>query len=337
MLDPTKVRVCHTTPGVGRILLSCRFSNDGRFLVAGGMMPEVLQYELVRTGDRVDWTKPAKLLKLNGHSTWVSAIAFTPDGKRVFTVDYAGYLGAWDFPARDAQQPPAWLKPAHDGWIRAIAVSPDGQQVASCGNDHAVRLWSTTDGSLIRELRAHECHVYNLAFHPKIARLISSDLKGRLIDWDLATGKMVREFDAKEMFARQGPVQLGGARCLTISPDGGLLAVGGMYGYGGIGDGIGAPGVFLFDLANGKRQRILGVKDGHRAFVNGLVFLPNLIVGATGGLDGGMILFWKPGEDKAFHQFKAAASGWSLAVHPDGSHIAIAHHDHSVRCYDLST
>src|SRR5205823_4370356 len=65
------------------------------------------------------------------------------------------------------------------------------------GNDHLVRLWSAADGSPVGTLAGHDCHVYNVAFHPGGTRLASADLKGVVKDWDVAKGVCVRDLDAK--------------------------------------------------------------------------------------------------------------------------------------------
>lgn len=340
-IDPAQVRECHVLQkGLERSMLACRVDPSGRFVVAGGMMPEVVQYELARTPDGVAWDKPGQMIRLSGHKTWVCALAFPPDGKRLFTGDYSGLVHGWEFPARDQQHTPAWSRQGHKGWVRTAAVSPDGRTLATCGSDHAVRLWSTADGQLVQELLGHDCHVYNLAFHPDGRRLASGDLKGQLKDWDVATGKLIRELNAREMWTFQANLQLGGIRSMTFHPDGQTLACGGMHGFGSIGDGIGAPCVLLFDWQSGKRTRTLLAKEAHRSFVNGVHFHPSgWTVGVTGGLDGGVLLFWQGNEEKAVHQHKLSKqtqSGWSSDLFADQIHLAVAHHDRCVRIFDLS-
>lgn len=336
VIDPTQVHDSHTLP-CQRAMLACRFSPDGRYLMAGGMQRELVQCQLAVDAGQIAWEKAGPVISLSGHKSWVAAIAFSTDGKRCFSADHTGLLHAWDFPATEATHQPAWSRPAHQGWVRAMAVSPDGSLLATCGNDLAARLWSTADGALVRELSGHDCHVYNVAFHPHGARLVTGDLKGRLRDYEVATGKLVREMHAEGMWVQQGNLQLGGVRGLAFSPDGQLLACGGMYGFGSIGDGIGSACVMLFDWEPGQRQRILKLKQDQRSFVNGVYFHPaGFTMAVAGGLDAGWLVFWRPGEDVAFHQHKLAQSGWSMHVHPDQRHFAVAHHDKCLRFYDLA-
>jgi WD40 repeat protein len=340
-IDPAQARECHVLQkGLERPMLVCRVESSGRYVVAGGMMPEVIQYEPARDGERTAWDRPGRIIRLSGHKSWVAALAFRPDGKRLYSADYSGLIHAWDFPARDDNHRPAWARQGHTGWVRAVAVSPDGRLLASCGNDRAVRVWSTDDGRPLHELHGHDCHVYNVAFHPAGSRLVSGDLKGRIRDWDLATGKLVREMQAEGMWTEQGHLRLGGIRCMAFDPGGRTLACGGMHGIGSIGDGIGTPCVMLFDWEPGKRSRLLQPKEPHRSFVNGVHFHPSgLILAVTGGLDGGVLLFWGSKDEKAQHQHKLrkiTQSGWSSDLFPDQTRLAVAHHDRCVRIFDLS-
>lgn len=340
-IDPASVRVCHTVDGLQRSMLACRFDPSGKYLLAGGMMPHVVQYALPVEGEAIAWDQKGTLLRLNGHKTWVAALDVAPDGGRFFSADYSGQLCGWSFPAASPEDKPLWSQQAHQGWVRALAVSPDGSQVATCGNDHAVRLWSPDDGSLIRELAGHTCHVYNLAFHPTLDYLVSGDLEGNVIQWDLLTGKPVRQQLAKNTYTRRDNLQLGGIRCMNFSSDGYLLGCGGMFGIGSIGDGIGSPSVTVFEFEADEARRRLTSKEQHRSFVNGVHFHSSgLTIAATGGLDGGTLLFWneEAGESpiKSLHHHALKSSGWGMDVHPDEVHVAVAHHDGYVNVYDLS-
>ncbi|MDA0834564.1 MAG: hypothetical protein O3A29_14905 [Planctomycetota bacterium] len=349
--DPAKIRERHVISGSGRSMLTCCFDPTGRIIVAGGMLPDVVQYRFAVEDEQVQWDQKGELLRIPAHKSWIGTLGIAPAGDRLFTAGYAGDLLAWSFPLTAADQSPLWSQPdAHIGWIRSLAVSPDGQTVATCGNDQHVRLWSAVDGRLIRQFSGHTCHVYHLAFHPTEPRLVSGDLEGHIIDWDLSTGELVREKHAKQFWVQQANLQLGGVRSMTFHPDGGLLALGGMYGFGSIGDGIGAPCVMFVDWNNFEMLEILTQNEQHRSFVNGIHFLsPEVTVAVTGGLDSGMILSWKPNEApavpadkpdeirtaKAYDHHKIAASGWGASVHPDGNCIAVAHHDQTVRVYEL--
>jgi WD40 repeat protein len=322
-----------SSAALGRKLLACRFDPSGRFVVAGGMNTLLTRCPIIDG-------KLGPAVHVDGHQSWVAALAFHPSGGLLFSGDYAGIVQCRPFVAADLQSPlppPTWTRGAHQGWVRAIAVSPDGQLLATCGNDQMVRLWSSGDGQLVRELQGHESHVYNVAFHPAGQYLVSADLTGVVRHWELAKGEQVRTLDAKQMFVQQGQLRLGGARCIAFSPDGTMLALGGMTGFGSIGDGIGAPTVVLFDWMVGKSRHDLLPKESARTFVNGVAFhRSGVIIAATGGLDRGYVLFWKPNQRESVFQTKLPESAWSMDMNPTGTHFVTAHHDGTLRLFELA-
>jgi hypothetical protein len=79
-------------------------------------------------------------------------------------------------------------------------------------------------------LAGHANHVYNVAFTSDGARLVSGDLKGNIRDWDLATGEQLRTLDGAALW-KYDPgfgADIGGVRGIDFSPDGKLLACGGI-------------------------------------------------------------------------------------------------------------
>jgi WD40 repeat protein len=322
-VDPAQTRLVlelkHTSP-----LLGCRFSPCGRFVFAGAQDNTVQRWQL-------DGGKKTPLV---AHKSWVRALAFAAKEKLLFSADYSGKLLAWPIEA----ETPAAVRTveAHKGFARALAVSPDGKLLASCGNDHLVRLWNVADGALVKELAGHSCHVYNVAFHPKQPLLVSGDLKGTLKVWDLARGTVDRELDAKVLHKYDATFEAdhGGIRAMAFSADGSLLACAGITDVTNAFAGIGKPAVVLFDWASGKQKFLLRPRENFQGTMWGVVQFPTGLIAACAGGNGGTLWYWKPDAAADVFAFKLPTNARDLDLHPDGRRLAVAFADGAVRIYD---
>jgi WD40 repeat protein len=329
-----------------RPLIGCRFDPSGRFLFVSSEDETIQRFDML-TGAKV---------ALTGHRSWVRGMAFIgartasrqvdswehereslhalagfgasafpapkPEPFVLVSGDYHGQLIWWH---GDAVAPkPIRTVDSHQGWIRAVATSPDGQTVASCGNDHAVKLWSAADGKPIGTLAGHMSHVYNVAFHPDGKRLASCDLKGVVKDWNLSTGSSERELDAKALW-KYDPgfmADIGGARSMAFSADGRQLACAGITNVSNAFAGVGNPAVVLFNWKDGK-SKVLKTKDAFQGTAWGVAFHPAGFIIAAGGGSGGGAWFWK-NDVISMHFLQLAASARDMALAPNGEHFACA-------------
>jgi WD40 repeat protein len=323
-IDPTKTHVLkeykHTSP-----LLGCRFDPSGQFVFAGCQDNNVVRWHL----------ESGKKTLLAGHKSWMRALAFAAKEKLLFSGDYTGRVLAW--PA-DADEPkPVRTIEAHRGWVRALAISPDGKTLASCGNDHLVKLWSVPDAKPLHELAGHACHVYNTAFHPDGKHLVSADLKGVVKVWDLAKGESVRELDAKVLYKYDPSfmADIGGVRSMAFSADGTLLACAGITNVSNAFAGVGNPLVVLFDWATGKQKQLLRPKVAFQGTAWGVVIHPASFIAAAGGGNGGILWFWKPDNAQDFFNLKLPNNARDLDLHSDGRRLAVAFFDGAIRTYGV--
>lgn len=78
---------------------------------------------------------------LTGHSNYVSAVAFSPDGRTVATASIDRTLRLWDI--SNPTKPIAVGQPltGHTSDVPGLAFSPDAHTLASASADNAIRLW----------------------------------------------------------------------------------------------------------------------------------------------------------------------------------------------------
>ncbi len=323
-----------------------RFSACGKFLAAAGRDASIRVWDIVppeppsaaiddaaKPADEA--TKPAAKPKpspppvfperppLKGHNGWVSSIAFHPQDSRLFSVDTWGQLVCW--PCGDAAPKPVWSVPnAHDGWVRQLAVSPDGQSIATCGRDRQICLWASFDGRPQQKLIGHDDDVYSVVFHPDGKSLVSGDLKGVIKHWDLTTGTVVREFDAKLLYLYSRIQDVGGVRTLAFDHVGiHLVAAGTQPANGGFVEGT--PTVRLFDWASGKETQTWKLGDNTDVFVHEMAYHPRgFWMGVVSGQPGkGKFFLLRTGEPQPFFSATTLANCHSITAHPNGRRLAV--------------
>jgi WD40 repeat protein len=311
-----------------RPLTFCRFDPTGRYVFVAAQDEGLHRFSL---------TDGAKVSFLGGHDAWIHAIAFDNAGAHVISGGCDGRLVWWD--AAAAEPKPIRTLEAHHGWIRSLATSPDGKLLASGGNDRVVRLWDTADGTLAGELSGHELDVYCAEFHPSGEFLLTGDLLGSLRQWDVASQKEVRALDASALHTYEGgqQVHFGGVRGIAVSPDRKYLAAGGLYKASNPLGSVHEPLVRLFEwdnLENALSQIADGIPGGVLWRVRYLA--DGVLLGASGGTSGGILLFWKPGEEKAFHRVQLPSITRDMDLAPDGLSVADAHFDGHLRITRLA-
>ncbi len=160
----------------------------------------------------------------------IETLAFTPDGRSFVTASSEGALRLWQADNSGRQRLLLQLGPQDRGQ-HALACSPDGKLLAF-GVRRNIRVYDLESGAESRRLdNAHGDTIRSLAFAPDSRTLVSAgdseyhDVPGkpdsvgcnpRLRIWDVANGKLIREFtDASEK----------GSCAAALSRDGHTLAL----------------------------------------------------------------------------------------------------------------
>jgi WD40 repeat protein len=85
---------------------------------------------------------------LVGHTAAIAAVAMSPDGRRVASVDQGGESSAvslWDL-QRPGLARPQKLR-GHLGAVRHLAFTPDGARLVTAGEDEEIKLWDLSEST----------------------------------------------------------------------------------------------------------------------------------------------------------------------------------------------
>jgi RNA polymerase sigma factor (sigma-70 family) len=226
------------------------------------------------------------------HGRVLRSLAFTPDGKLLFSGGWDSVIRAWDpatgKPVREVRAP--------EQGVDAIAISSDGKLLAGAGMTGDVLLWDAATGRELRRLGGHRRQVHGVAFAPEGDRLVSGDEAAARV-WDVATGKALHTLAVE-----------GGVSAVAFSPDGRLVAAGSR------------GTTFVWDAGTGKPVRQL---DGEGTYVHALTFSPDgraLVRAVTNGpvaawdVATGKPLPGLPGQPRHVHALAFSADGKLLAT-----------------------
>lgn len=287
------------------------------------------RFAVTRRDERVSYVLRAPETR---HRFGISSMALTKD--QIYTAGRDGTVRAWRIPATDSSNSvtnddSAAATPVvqhirtfdeHVDWVNDVVLIEPYDRLISCSSDTTIKVWNAADSKKsLRTLVEHKDYVKALALVPN--GVASGSLDGRVLVWDLATGRVRTEcgVDLEEGQARNGSVY-----CMSGSVDGNILI-----------SGSTDKTISVWDIRTGDRVVRL---RGHSDSVRCLSMKHDAQVMLSGGTDC-TVKLWDLRQERCMRSFDSYANGsvWAVAANYDFDSFLSGGRDGSVWHTDIKS
>ena len=232
-----------------------------------------------------------------GTERWMTALAFSPDGRQIATSGPAGAgLELWDVATH--RRIGATVRSQAAQGVESLAFSPDGKYIAVGGGGGGLSLWDRRAGRMAGRRTKVGGDVRVVAFSPDSRVIFTA--ANRVQRFDVATRRPI---------GRAFATGVGVINAMALSPGGGTVAV------------ATNTGVTMWDAASG-RQTGTTISTGVGP-LQSLAFSPDGQILAAAGQDGAIRLWDVASREQIGSPLVVNQNGInSLAFSPDGSMLA---------------
>jgi FOG: WD40 repeat len=170
--------------------------------------------------------------EIKGHLRGVIHSAMSPDGRMIAFSDQE-QVELWDVESRQLKHvlksPQAGPTSARrDGnsplkdfyWFSVLVFDPSGTRIATVGQEAVARVWDTSSGQIVRELRGHTHSLMSARFSPDGRLLVTTGQDARAIVWRLDVGQNTATLSGHRDAVEDARFSHDGRRVITVGADG---------------------------------------------------------------------------------------------------------------------
>jgi len=278
------------------------FSPDGKHIATGNDDASIYLFDIENEHN-------LKIFK--GHSEYVTALSFSPDG------EYLASAGGLDQTIKLWNTSKGQIIKTfkgHNGSVSSLCFSPNGKYIVTGSDDNTIKLWNVSSGQNIRTLIGTKSRVTSVCFSPDGKQIASSESSGESIKlWDVLNGNNIKTYK-KDYHS---------GNSVSFSPDGKFLISADLNG-----------NIKLWNVSNGQNIKTFGKVDEH---VYSISFSPNGKYFASAAINN-KIKLWNVSSGQNVKTFSGHSKQiYSVCFSPDGKHIASASDDRTIKLWDART
>ncbi len=256
-----------------------------------------------------NWTPPACLLTLAGHTEWVNSVALSGNGATVASSAYDRTIRIWNSRTGECRT----TLQGHSDGVLSVALSTDGMTVFSASADQTVKIWNGQTGECQVTLRGHTQRVTSVAVPAQISVVVSGSADKTVKIWDTRTGMCRRT-----LVGHQGEIT-----AVAVAANGNTIV-----------SGSSDRTLRVWDTQTGQCRATL---EGHTLEITSVAVSSNVTTAVTGSIDK-TVKIW----DIATGTVRRTLDGHEhrvtcLALSADGATLLTGAYDKTVKVWDVAT
>ncbi|KAF3060313.1 hypothetical protein CFAM422_011473 [Trichoderma lentiforme] len=245
------------------------------------------------------------LQTLEGHTAWVTSVAFSADHKHIASGSKDNTVKIWDAVTGVCLQ----TFEGHTDWVTSVIFLPNSEKVVSGSVDETIKIWNATTGNCDESLEGHTGAVQSVAVLSDY-QIVSVSHDQTIKIWDILTRACIMTLKGHDEYITSVAT--------------------GTFANGNIATGSGDATIKIWDSSTGACVQTL---KGHIAWICSVAFLNSQQV--ISGSDDETIKVWDIITGECVQTLRHTDSIWSLAIVAPG-HVASASDD-MINIWDVAT